>query len=110
MEGIFDINIFVGMDVIVYTKSRDLDRRPWCGRVLEILPGNKFKLQWFTRTGRSNKFHASSNKDGSAYTTVLETSVVIFWEICEAKYESNFILSPVWMKKILVEYSKYDGD
>ena len=106
VEGTFDVSVVVGMDVIVYTRSRE--RRPWCGRVLEILPGNTFKIQWFSRRGRSNKFYASTNKDGSAYTTVLESTVVMFWEICEAKQESSFILSPVWMKKILDEYSKYD--
>ena len=108
VEDNFDINIVVGMDVIVYTRSKE--RRPWCGRVLETLPGNHFMIQWFSRRGRSNKFHASTNKDGTAYTTVLATSVVMFWEICEAKHESSFILSPVWMKKILDEYSKYDDE
>ena len=51
-----------------------------------------------------------NNADGSPYATILDTSVVMFWEICEAKQESSFILSHVWMKKIAEEYAKYDQD
>ena len=105
-DGSFDTNIVVGMDVIVYTQSQE--KRPWCGRVLEIMPRNLFRIQWFGRRGRGNKFHAQTNKDGTPYTTVLETSMVMFWEICEAKQENSFILSHVWMKKVLEEYAKYD--
>ena len=108
VDGVFDNNIIVGMDVVVYTLSTE--KRPWVGRVLEVLRDKKFKIQWFGRKGRGNKFYALNNADGSPYVTVLDTSVVMFWEICEAKQESSFILSPVWMKKIAEEYAKYDLD
>ena len=106
VDGVFDNNIIVGMDVVVYTLSTD--KRPWVGRVLEVLRDKKFRIQWFGRKGRGNKFYALNNADGSPYVTILETSVVMFWEICEAKQESSFILSHVWMKKIAEEYAKYD--
>ena len=105
-ESCFDGNVVIGMDVVVYTQSKE--KRPWFGRVLEIIPRRQFKIQWFGRRGKSNKFYALTNKDGTAYATVLETSVVMFWEICEAKQENSFILSHMWMKIILQEYNKYD--
>ena len=105
-ESCFDANVVIGMDVIVYTKSKE--KRPWCGRVLELIPLNQFRIQWYGRRGKANKFYALTNKDGTAYTTVLETSVVMFWEICEGKMENSFILSHLWMKRILEEYAKYD--
>jgi hypothetical protein len=107
-DGVFENNVICGMDVVVYTESKE--KRPWCGRVLEILAGNQFVIQWFGRRGKGNKFHALTNRDGSAYSTELEMSVVMFWEICESKQENSFILSHVWMNKIMLEYAKYDDD
>ena len=106
IDGDFDNNIIVGMDVVVYTKSKE--KRPWVGRVLEIIAGKRFRIQWFGRRGRGHKFYALTNADGSAYSTILETSMVMLWEICEAKQENSFILSPVWIKNIAKEYAKYD--
>ena len=34
VDSAFENNVIVGMDVVVYTQS--LEKRPWCGRVLEI--------------------------------------------------------------------------
>ena len=106
INGVFDNHIIVGMDVVVRTKSKE--KRPWVGRVLEILPDQMFKIHWFGRRGRGNKFYALNNADGSAYTSILETSVVMMWEVCESKQENSFILSPVWLKRIAEEYAKYD--
>ena len=106
IDGVFESNIIVGMDVVVYTKT--LSKRPWVGRVLEILSKKRFRIQWFGRKGRGNKFYAQTNADGSPYSTVLDTSMVMYWEICEAKQDTSFILSHVWMKKIAEEYCKYD--
>ena len=63
LDGVFDNNIIVGMDVVVYTKSQE--KRPWVGRVLEVLEGKKFKIHWFGRRGRGNKCHAFSKSDRS---------------------------------------------
>ena len=64
MEGNFDREAVVGADVLVYTKEKA--NRPWVGRVVKVLPDNKFILQWYKRRGvRINTFQAIVNRDGS---------------------------------------------
>ena len=107
--SVFENNVILGMDIIVYTRSKE--KRPWCGRVIEILPEkHRFRIQWFGRRGKGLKFHALTNPDGSAYSTELDNSVVMFWEICESKQEGSFMLSHVWLNRIMEEYEKYDED
>ena len=55
-----------GVDVVIYTKSKI--KRPWVGRVHEMLPGDKFMIQWYIREGRRKKFNAMINPDGTPAT------------------------------------------
>ena len=48
-EGLFNTNIKVGIDVVVYTKAHV--GRPWVGRMIEILENNQFVIYWFNRLG-----------------------------------------------------------
>ena len=107
-ENIFQNYVMSGMDVVVYTACTE--DRPWCGRVLEVLLEGQFKIHWFARSGKGNKYRALMNRDGSAYTSVLSTSVVMYWEICEAKQKDSFIMSPTWLKKVMEEYARYDSN
>ena len=50
-DGVFENNVICGMDVVVYTESKE--KRPWCGRVLEILSGDRFVL--FSGLGEEEK-------------------------------------------------------
>ena len=62
-EGLFETYIRVGLDVVIYTESRE--ERPWIGRVARILEDKKFDIHWFRRNGKGTKFHAMFNPDGT---------------------------------------------
>ena len=106
IEGSFETEIAVEMDVVIYTRSMQM--RPWVGRVLQVLPGNKFTLQWYKRRGRGNLFHAMVNSDGSPVLSVQERTVVMYWHISEAKTEHSFRLSYYWLEKIKLDYALHD--
>ena len=55
-EGDID-EVVVGSDVVVYTKY--CSKRPWIGRVLEILPNNQFVIHWFIRQTKKKEFYDS---------------------------------------------------
>ena len=102
----FNSCIEVGLDVAVYTKSR-LDR-PWLGRVLTILENQKFVIHWFRRHGKSSKFHAMANPDGTPYVSELEFGNVMMWNISVQKIENSFHVTPYRLAQIGGEYKKYD--
>ena len=101
----------VGMDVCVY--SEEVRGRPWVGRIVQILPDKRFKLQWFGRkTSRSKVFRALTNPtDGSPWITELEFSTVMFWMLSEpgSRTEDSFSVSAYWLQTIEREYQEIDG-
>ena len=109
LEGNFDREATVGADVVVYTREKD--NRPWVGRVVQVLPDNKFTLQWYKRSGgRSNTFHAMVKKDGSPVLSTQDNAVVMYWHIGEtqSRTESSFRLPPTWLEKINLDYMLHD--
>ena len=109
LDGEFRADTAEDMDVVVYTE--DKASRPWVGRVLSVLPGNRFLLQWFTRkTVRSRTFYALSNKDGSPCTAELDNSSVMYWCMSEKRTQASFELSAYWLEVIKQEYRKLDDD
>lgn len=110
VEGLnIDQDASVGMDVCVYTEEER--GRPWVGRIVEILPQRRFKLQWFGRkTSRSKLFKALKNPDGSPWIAELEYDMVMFWIISEpaSRTEESFSVSTFWLKLIENEYNEMD--
>ena len=80
-EGNFSQEVVVGMDVCVYSHTKA--QRPWLGRVQKVLPEDKFVIHWYTRRGRSNKFHAMTQPDGAPALVEQLNAVVMFWEFSE---------------------------
>ena len=108
-DGEFDDEIAEDVDVVVYTDERH--QRPWVGRVIKLLEGRRFLLQWFTRkTSRSKTFFALLNSDGSPSVTEQEQDSVMFWLMSERRTENSFDLSPFWLEAIQREYCKLDRE
>ena len=108
-EGDFNREAAVGADVVVYTREKE--NRPWVGRVVKVLPKNKFTLQWYKRrSSRANTFHAMVSKDGSPVLSTQDTAVVMYWHISEphTRTENSFRLSTCWLEKIYQDYSNHD--
>ena len=107
-EGDFNAEIVVGADVVVYTKSKS--NRPWVGRVVRILPGQKFTVHWYQRRSRGNTFYALVKSDGSPVLSEQSNEVVMFWHISEAgtRTEDSFQLSYYWLEKIHLNYLEHD--
>ena len=104
-ESDFSSSILVGMDVVLYTKSKN---RPWLGRVVEILEDGRFILQWFSRRSRSKTFYAMSNSDGSKFVSEEDCDAVMLWEMTTEKTETSFVLTEYWLNKIKEEYLAHD--
>jgi hypothetical protein len=105
LERNFSSSILHGMDVVVYTKSKN---RPWVGRVVEILPESRFSLHWFSRRSRSKTFYAMFSTDGSKFVSEEECDSVMLWEMTTDKTETSFVLDDYWLKKIQDEYAAHD--
>lgn len=105
--GDFETEVMVGMDVVLWTESKL--RRPWLGRVIEIVDSSCCILQWYGRRGRGNTFHALLNKGKAPFTSKQSFSSVMFWEMSTEKEETSFKLTNKWMEKIMLEYSAYDN-
>ena len=106
-EGDFDQDVVNGLDVVCYTKSKV--SRPWFGKVLEVLPGSKFILQWFARRrGNHNEFFGMEEDGGKPYTSVQENACVILWGFSVQKSENCYFVSNYWLSKIKNEYAVYD--
>ena len=108
-DGDFNLEVAEDADVVVYTKSKL--NRPWVGRVMNILPGNKFTLQWYQRRGRGNTFHAMVRPDGSPVLCEQDTAVVMFWHVSDqaSRTETSFKLSSFWLEKIHLDYLSHDA-
>ena len=105
-EGLFDSNISIDQDVVVYTECKE--GRPWIGRVKEIIQDRKFMIQWYQRQGKSYRFVASFNSDKTSYLSRLETSNVMMWDMTVQKTKDSFYLTPYRFTQIIKEYGKYD--
>ena len=104
--GLFDNNVKVGSDVVVYTRSKI--GRPWTGRIVEILPNKRFVINWYEREGKSLKFRSMKQGKSDLYTSELENSSVMFWDMSTHKSERSFHLTSSWMDKIIKEYKLCD--
>ena len=102
VDEIIDNEASVGMDVCVY--AEEVRGRPWVGRIVQILPDRRFKLQWYGRkTSRSKDFRALTNPtDGSPWITELEFSTVMFWMLSEpgSRTRDTFSVSAYWLQTI----------
>ena len=105
-EGLFNSFAEVGLDVVVYTKTKA--ERPWVGRIHTILENQKFVCQWYRRHGKSSKFHAMTNPDGTPYVSELEFGNVMMWNISSQKTENSIHVTPHRLAQIGGEYDKYD--
>ena len=105
-EGKFEDEIMEGLDVCCYTRSKA--KRPWLGRVKEVLPGGKFVINWYARRkGNINKFHAMIVV-GKQYLSVQENACVILWGFSDQRLEESFVVSNFWLAKIKSDYDIYD--
>lgn len=104
--GLFDTAVRVGLDVVVYT--REVKGRPWVGRITKVNSNKTFEIQWFDRKGKGCTFRSMKTPDNEPYTTKLDNSVVMFWDISDQRMSNSFHLTPYWLSKILKEYEKYD--
>ena len=105
-EANFKQDVDIGMDVVILTFSKI--KRPWMGRVLNILSKENFQLQWYNRKSRSRTFKAMLMKDGSPYVSTCSFDSVMFWEVSINKSEDSFDLSEYWLKRISHEYDLHD--
>ena len=107
-DGNFDTEVSEDMDVVLYTRSKI--NRPWVGRVMRCLPGNKFTIQWYKRRGRGNTFHAMTQSDGSPVLSEQDNAVVMYWHISDpdTRSETSFKLSHYWLEKIQQDYLNHD--
>ena len=106
-EGDLEEDITVGTDLCVYTESNK--GRPWVGRVQELLPGKKFKIQWYSRkSGRGKTFRAMVSDDGSPYVSEQDYQSIMFWEMSENRRSDSFTLSNFWLEAMKAEYNDLD--
>ena len=105
LESDFKESIVVGMDVVLYTHSKN---RPWVGRVKSIQDDGKFLLQWYGKRSRGRTYYAMFNTDGSPFVSVQDCDAVIMWEMSTDKTENSFTISDYWMKRIQEEYDAHD--
>ena len=109
VEGEIGEEACVDLDVCVYTK--EIESRPWVGRIVKILQDKKFLLQWYKRKSiRSSVFCAMVNKDGSPNITELDNQMVMFWNVSEPQSRKSdcFSISPHLLKTIMQEYKEMD--
>ena len=106
-DGQFQTEIKSGMDVAVFTESKK--DRPWLGRVVNVFDdGLSFEVHWFKRKGRGFTFQALNNKNGTKYTSILDTETVMLWEFSDNKNDDSFDVSKEWLEKIDDEYWSHD--
>ena len=102
----FSHDLSVGIDVVIWTMSKQ--KRPWVGRVVQVLSSDSFKIQWYQRRTKSRTFFALKHKDSSPNTTNCDVSSVMFWAMGTNKTDNSFDLSEFWLKRITHEYSQHD--
>ena len=97
----------MNMDVACYTKSKR--GRPWVGRVMEILPGKKFRINWFSRKGRRdlNSFYAME-VNSEPLISIEDYESVILWGFSEPKTQESFRISSYWLSALKHEYEMQD--
>ena len=105
-EGKFEDEIMEGLDVVCYTRSKA--KRPWVGRVTEVMPGGKFVINWYARKkGNLNTFYAMK-VNGKLYLSVQENACVILWGFSEQRQKDSFVVTNYWLAKIRSDYETYD--
>ena len=104
-DGLFKSAIKIGLDVVVYTTNTT--GLPWVGRVSKIIDENYFEIQWFQRNGKSNRFRAMHNSNGSPFLSKLDVASVMMWNVASEKADDNFYIQPYRLSQILKEYGKY---
>ena len=107
-EADFEEDVKEGLDVLIYTRSKL--GRPWLGRVLSKRDDFNFTIQWYEkRKGNQNNFYASKNADGSAYTSDLETGMVILWNFSTRIDDESFSVNCFFLNKFKEEYAVHDA-
>ena len=107
-EADFEEDVKEGLDVLIYTRSKL--GRPWLGRVLSKKDDFNFTIQWYEkRKGNQNNFYASKNADGSAYTSDLESGMVILWNFSTRIDDESFSVNCFFLNKFKEEYAVHDA-
>ena len=75
-----------------------------------MLPGQKFVIHWYSRSGRGKTFTAMKGDDGSPNLSELSLETIMFWEFTEYRKEDSFVVSNFWMENMKVEYAKIDKE
>ena len=92
--------------IAVYTKV--ISKRPWLGRVIEVLPDDEFIIHWFVRQTKRKQFKALMNPDGSPSTDILSMETIMFSNMSEQRTDRSFVLSNYWLEIISAEYLELD--
>ena len=107
-EADFDQEIKEGLDVLIYSDIKK--HRPWVGRVLNVTNLSKFQIHWFERRkGDMNMYYAACNRDGSPYTSEIESASVILWNFSTRIDDASFSVSKFFLNQFKVEYSRHDA-
>ena len=96
----------VGLDVVVYTQITK--NRPWLGMVVSLQGEDSFTIQWYERSGRSERFVAMRHSTGEPYTDVQKKATVMFRGIAKDVTSNSFRISHYWLKKIKDSYDSHD--
>ena len=106
--SIFQSDIQPNMDVALYTRQKST--RPWLGRVISVLAGGQdFVVRWFKKKSRSTVYQASSNPNGTPFTSTMSADSVMLWNFSDNKTENSFEVSSEWFEKIMKHYHDHDS-
>ena len=107
-EGDLDDEIQENMDVCLYTPHKK--DRPWVGRVVRLLPNQKFVIHWFCRKSpRSNIFVSMKNTNGTDFVSEEENGSIMIWQMTDNRTENSFNISNYWLEILSKEYEKLDS-
>ena len=108
VDGDFHDEIQVDMDVVVYSETKA--KRPWVGRVRQLLKGSReFEIQWYERKNKGLTFYPSVNKDGTPLLSIVSMDSVMFWEFTEKNDSDNsFKIGQERLAKIMDDYKSHD--
>jgi hypothetical protein len=80
------------------------------GRIREVIENSKFHIHWYARRkSDQNMFYATSNGDGTPYTSELDSASVILWNFSTRVDNTSFSVSKFFLNQFKVEYSRHDS-
>ena len=107
-EADFTEDLKEGLDVLIYSDVKS--SRPWLGRIIIVISPDNFTIQWYVREkGNHNMFRAATNRDGTPYTSELDSASVILWNFSTRVSDSSFSVSKFFLSQFKIEYLKHDS-